>query len=479
MPVRYTKKVISSTDAEKIVALPESWLMDMKGKDIKPAKLSRTVSAFANSNGGEIYLGISHFDDKDRYFWDGFINEEKFNQYATLLEEILPSFELYVIEAFEHSIEHTYVFHIIIHKTNTIIKASDGKAYVRYGVQNLPCDTPEKMLRLQLDKGVASYEDEITQGVFDDIKDSSVLLNFLHDVVPQTSPYDWLRKQRVMDSNAKINVAGELLYDECPQAVLPKQSGVRISRYHTDESEGERETLEAGFPISIEGDIYSLINKTVASVKETVEKVGVISKEGKENKIYPDVTLHEIITNAVLHRDYSILKDIQIRIFTNRIEIESPGKLPGHITLDNILNEQYSRNPKIIRLISKFPSPPNKDVGEGLNTAFRAMQEMQLKPPAIEETENSVIVTIKHERLADAETIVLDYLKEHKTINNAIARSLTGIADSNRMKKVFYVLKDKELLEIVPGTRGAATRWQMKRKLGFDIQQTEDQFTLF
>lgn len=335
------------------------------------------------------------------------------------------------------------------------------------------------MLRLQLDKGVASYEDEITQGVFDDIKDSSVLLNFLHDVVPQTSPYDWLRKQRVMDSNAKINVAGELLYDECPQAVLPKQSGVRISRYHTDESEGERETLEAGFPISIEGDIYSLINKTVASVKETVEKVGVISKEGKENKIYPDVTLHEIITNAVLHRDYSILKDIQIRIFTNRIEIESPGKLPGHITLDNILNEQYSRNPKIIRLISKFPSPPNKDVGEGLNTAFRAMQEMQLKPPAIEETENSVIVTIKHERLADAETIVLDYLKEHKTINNAIARSLTGIADSNRMKKVFYVLKDKELLEIVPGTRGAATRWQMKRKLGFDIQQTEDQFTLF
>lgn len=346
MPVRYTKKVISSTDAEKIVALPESWLMDMKGKDIKPAKLSRTVSAFANSNGGEIYLGISHFDDKDRYFWDGFINEEKFNQYATLLEEILPSFELYVIEAFEHSIEHTYVFHIIIHKTNTIIKASDGKAYVRYGVQNLPCDTPEKMLRLQLDKGVASYEDEITQGVFDDIKDSSVLLNFLHDVVPQTSPYDWLRKQRVMDSNAKINVAGELLYDECPQAVLPKQSGVRISRYHTDESEGERETLEAGFPISIEGDIYSLINKTVASVKETVEKVGVISKEGKENKIYPDVTLHEIITNAVLHRDYSILKDIQIRIFTNRIEIESPGKLPGHITLDNILNEQYSRNPK-------------------------------------------------------------------------------------------------------------------------------------
>lgn len=479
MPIRYSKRVISIIDVEKIVTQSEDWVLDMKGKDIKPAKLSKTVSAFANSNGGEIYLGISHLDDKNQYIWNGYINEESFNGYATLLENILPSFESYVIEAFEHPVEHTYIFHIIIHKTNTIIKASDGKIYERHGVQNLPCDSPEKILRLQLDKGIASYEDEITQGVFDDIKDSPILLNFLHDVVPQTLPYDWLRKQRVMDSNAKINVAGELLYDECPQAVLPKQSGVRILRYHTDECEGERGTLEDGFPISIEGDIYSLINKTVATVKKIVERVGVISKEGKESKIYPDVTLHEIITNAVLHRDYSILKDIQIRIFTNRIEVESPGKLPGHITLENILSEQYSRNPKIIRLISKFPSPPNKDVGEGLNTAFRAMQEMHLKPPTIAETDNSVIVTIRHERLADAETIVLDYLKEHETITNAIARSLTGIADSNKMKKVFYVLKDKELLEIVPGTRGVATRWRMKSELGCEAQQSETQLTFF
>lgn len=477
MPIQYSKKTISSTDAIKIVALSESWSIDKKGKDIKPSKLSRTISAFANSNGGEIYLGISHLDDKDDYIWDGYRDEESFNQYIGLLDEILPSYDSYSIEAFGHPTENTYVFHIIVHKTTTIIKASDGKIYERHGVQNLPCDTPDKMLRLQLDKGIASYEDEMTQGVFDDIKDSTVLLNFLSAVVPQTLPYDWLRKQRVMDSNAKINVAGELLYDECPQAVLPKQSGIRILRYHTDESEGERGNLEDGFPISIEGDIYSLINKTVNTVKEIVESAGVISKDGKENKIYPDVVLHEIITNAVLHRDYSVPKDILIRIFTNRIEIESPGKLPGHITVDNILSEQYSRNPKIIRLISKFPSPPNKDVGEGLNTAFRAMQEMQLKPPIIAETENSVIVTIKHERLADAETVVLDYLKEHNIITNAIARSLTGINDSNRMKKVFYVLKDKGLLEIVPGTHGAATKWRLSNQR--DEIKRDEQLTLF
>lgn len=65
MPIRYSKKVISSTDVKKIVALSENWIVDMKGKDIKPAKLSKTISAFANSNGGEIYLGISHFDNKN------------------------------------------------------------------------------------------------------------------------------------------------------------------------------------------------------------------------------------------------------------------------------------------------------------------------------------------------------------------------------------------------------------------------------
>lgn len=84
------------------------------------------------------------------------------------------------------------------------------------------------------------------------------------------------------------------------------------------------------------------------------------------------MVLHEIVTNAVLHRDYSIAADIQIRIFDNRVEIESPGRLPGHVTTANILREQFARNPKLVRIINKFPNPPNKDVGEGLNTAFES-----------------------------------------------------------------------------------------------------------
>lgn len=475
MPIAYTITSITLEEIDQVLRYEESWLLDKKGPDIKPAKFSRTVSAFANTNGGEVYLGISHTEDKTKYIWDGFKDEESFNDFTSVLTEILPTYESYSVDAYQHPVEKTWVFHIIIHKTNNIIYASDKKAYVRSGVQNLPCDTTDKLLRLRLDKGLASFEDEITQYTFDDISDSSVLRSFIRDVVPQTAPYDWLRKQRVMNGDAKISVAGVLLYDECPQAILPKQSGIRILRYLTDEEEGNRETLADGYPISIEGDIYSLIHEAVESVKRIVENSGVLGEAGTEIKKYPDVTLHEIITNAVLHRDYSILKDIQIRIYTNRVEIESPGRLPGHITLENILKEQFSRNPKIIRLITKFPSPPNKDAGEGLNTAFRAMREMHLNYPIIEETDNSVIVTIKHERLADAESIVMDYMNTHDTISNKIARELTGISDANKMKRVFNRLKKRSLLEIVPGTRSSATLWRKKE----DTSETFEQLKMF
>ena len=307
---------------------------------------------------------------------------------------------------------------------------------------------------------MSSYEDEYTQSNLDDLKNSEVLCNFLSKVAPTTTPYDWLRRQKVMNSNAQISVAGVLLYDECPQATLPKQSAIKILRYHTEESEGTRETLDNGFPLTIEGDIYSLIHSAVQKTKEIVETSGVVGESDTETREYPEITLHEIITNAVLHRDYSIKKDIQIRIFTNRIEIESPGKLPGHITLENIMQEQCARNPKIVRLIAKFPSPPNKDVGEGLNSAFKAMKQMQLKEPQIVENESSVVVIIKHERLADAETVVWDYLKVHDTISNEVARQLTGIPDANKMKRVFYRLRDQGKINIVEGTRASATLWE-------------------
>jgi ATP-dependent DNA helicase RecG len=106
--------------------------------------------------------------------------------------------------------------------------------------------------------------------------------------------------------------------------------------------------------------LYDQIKVAVSKAKETVEEISKLGEGGLEKIIYPDETLHEIITNAVLHRDYSIASDVQVRIYDNRVEIESPGRLPGHVTKENILTEQSARNPKIVRLINKFPDPPQQ-----------------------------------------------------------------------------------------------------------------------
>jgi ATP-dependent DNA helicase RecG len=128
--------------------------------------------------------------------------------------------------------------------------------------------------------------------------------------------------------------------------------------------------------------------------------------------------LHEIITNAVLHRDYHIVDDVHIRIFDNRIEVQSPGQRPTQITIENILGERFARNGAIVRILNKFKDPPNKDVGEGLNTAFAAMHSLGLKEPVIIQTENSVLVIIKYESLASPQEAIMDFLETHPSIKN-------------------------------------------------------------
>jgi ATP-dependent DNA helicase RecG len=324
------------------------------------------------------------------------------------------------------------VLKIEVPKSKDVIPASDGVPYIRKNAQALPVNTPEAMERLRLDKGIVSFEDEVLNISLDYVTNSESVIGFLLSVVPTGEPEAWLRKQHLIN-NDKPTVAATLLFSDEPQAALPKRSAIKIYRYKTKADEGERNTL-AFDPISIEGCLYKLIYEAVSKTKEIIEGIKKISETGLIEVSYPDETLHEIITNAVLHRDYSMASDIQIRVYDNRIEIQSPGKLPGHVTVQNILNEQAARNPKLVRLINKFKNPPNKDVGEGLNTAFTAMTTLKLKEPEIVETNTSVIVHIRHAPLASPQQAVEDYLSNHDEITNSIARDLTGIRSENTMK---------------------------------------------
>ena len=279
-----------------------------------------------------------------------------------------------------------YVLHVEIPKSRDILKASDGHPYVRKGAQKLRVDTPDALHRLRLDKGIISFEDDVVKIALPGVTNSVAIINFMLSVIPTGDPEAWLCKQQLIVDD-RPTVAGVMLFHDEPQSVLPKRTGVKIYRYKTRDDEGTREQL-ASDPITIEGCAYDLIYEAVGKTKDIVQGIRKLTDKGLEGVLYPDETLHEIITNAVLHRDYSIPSDIHIRIYDNRVEVQSPGTLPGHVTTQNILDEQAARNPRLVRLINKFPNAPNKDVGEGLNTAFAAMKALR---EGLERLESCVI----------------------------------------------------------------------------------------
>ncbi|HEY9660103.1 MAG TPA: ATP-binding protein, partial [Allocoleopsis sp.] len=157
----------------------------------------------------------------------------------------------------------------------------------------------------------------------------------------------------------------------------------------------------------------------------------------------------EILVNAVIHRDYSLNDDIHIRIYDNRIEILSPGKLPGYITPENIYEERFSRNPNLVRMLHNLPDPVNHDIGEGLDTARNELRKAGLVEPKIKELENAVLVTIKHQRIASLEDVILEYFQENPNglIANKDVRELSGEDDVNKIKKAFQKLRRQGAIE--------------------------------
>jgi len=364
------------------------------------------------------------------------------------------------------------VLQVIVRKTKAVVKANDGIPYIRRGAQSLPVDTQDKLALLERNKGLTSFENEPVTAELAKVCNSTTAIKFILDVVPTSEPEDWLRKQELV-KDGKPTVGGIVLFADLPQAILPKRRGIKIYRYKTSDVEGTRDTL-VGDPISVEGCAYDLIKQAVEITKVIIGKIQVLGTKGLEPVAYPKETLHEVITNSVLHRDYAIADDVHVRIFDNRVEVESPGRLPAHITPKNILKERFARNGNIVRIINKFPDPPNKDIGEGLNTAFEAMRNLRLKEPVVVEQENSVVVQIKHERLASAEDIVMEFLDspDNKMITNRVARGLTGIKSENSMKLVFLRLRDRGLIEPVPGRSGSASAWQKRKQRGINQNET-------
>lgn len=129
--------------------------------------------------------------------------------------------------------------------------------------------------------------------------------------------------------------------------------------------------------------------------------------------------------------------------------------------MKNLLSQRFARNPTIVRLLNKYPDPPNKDIGEGLRTTVRKMKEASLKEPTFDQEGNDFVVRLGHTPLARPHEIVMDYLASNDEITNRVARTLTGVISENTIKEVFKTLRKADHIEMVPAKRGRSTAWRL------------------
>ncbi len=442
----------------------ESHFYDKKAKEIGGKKIQKIAVAFANADGGDFIVGIK--DDKEEpdfnKRWAGAPDREHFNEVFQNLMELTPSIP-YSPEFLIDESTNTIALRITIEKSDKVHYTADKTVYQRVSAQSLPIKEPQKIQELAFAKGESSYEDVVLDDArAEDIFETFEMQRFLIDYSPKSDSIDFTVNQNLVDrTNYSPKIAGLLLFNDNPVTLLPRKCGIKITRYDTSEDVAERDNLKEQF--SIEGCLYVQINEAASKITEIMSNVKIWTPTGLDNVEYPPETVWEILVNAIIHRDYSISDDVHVLIFNNRIEIISPGKLPGYVTTENILDARFSRNTKVVRTLNRYKNPPNKDMGEGLNTAFQKMQEWRLKAPMIKVEGNYVKVIIAHSSLASPEESILEYLSNHATIKNRQARDITGIKSENVMKNVFIKMRKNNLIDPVMSTTGTRiVAWKKK-----------------
>lgn len=341
------ERKLSLEDAIELINRQESHFWDVKSKLSGGAKIQKIASSLANVEGGEFAVGIEDArTGAGLSRWQGFDTIEDANWIqAALVQDVHPpapyEIDFLTIEGEE---SRGIVCLVTIQKSPDVHRTADNKVWRRRGAQDLALHGAA-IADLTLSKGAKSYEDQVLEDYdLSELADESELHFFLERYTPTSTPEKFLRRQRLLAKKPddRGTVAAAILFAEEPAAVVPKRCSVKIARYETSQSVPDRKYLK-GTPLTIDGPARRLIDTTLNTVTKIIQDVPVLHADGKMAPMkYPPEALKEVIVNAVIHRDYNISDDILVSIFDNRVEVRSPGRLPGHITKENILEERFS-----------------------------------------------------------------------------------------------------------------------------------------
>jgi len=463
---------ITKEEFERILKNDEGDYSDFISADASGNRIQDKIVEFANSEGGVVYVGINDRSEKIRL--GGFDTVEDSSKVIdAAYRDINPR-----IENLEHeflSYNNRIIAKLIIPSSTKIHKNAKGQIIARKGAQKVILKG-EDIKILKYKKGVDRYEDEIKNIGIQLFLDSEYFSDFLRRIDYLGNKKEYLERNNFI-YNGKPRISAVLCFLDCPQSVI--KSGVKIIRYehqkHSRKYAYKRERVSHD-DFTIEGPIEILIRDSIKKVDEIMPNY---SK-------YPKEAIQEAIVNAILHRDYYLQNEIQIKIYDNRIEIISPGGFAGGITVRNIYtHERFARNPQIFRTIFKISSLEkkkgdrlNQDQGEGVMTILNSMRKAGLADPKFEERDNSVMIVLKHANMESYERKIIQYLKENKTIVNKQAREITGEEDKEKIKNIFKKMIKRGEIEIV-GIPKSTSEFKYKLKDGKLVPEENIQRTLW
>lgn len=462
---------------ERILTDDEGQSFECKRVLKKPSDVLSSICAFANADGGLFVYGVA--DKKQCSGKERLIGiSESPNNCDELLKLIsvnfvppLPQVDPLYVDIINSKGVQDKVLLIFIISSKSVHSLISGETYFRRGSQNNRL-THEQAMRLQYEKGEITFESEMVERVSLKTLNQRNIEEFMRN--NNSEEKDILRfflnngLAEEKEDNVFLNNAAVLLFADNPSTALKRKCGITITHYF-----GTRRVASANPnfrrpPFTLEGTLLKQIEEAYKYVSENALPMKLEGATFKRLKI-PEFVVQEAITNAVIHRDYSIQDNIHVRIFDDRIEVESPGWFPGFITPETILGGRFARNPIIERTLKKMPNPPNLDIGEGVDRMFREMNKKNLYYPLYfprDYTPHSVCVILFNEEKVSYWDIVEKYLTENPSISNKQFREISGL-DTLKASEFLKRWAKQQLLEkIGMSKRKMAYRKPATRKFG-------------
>lgn len=358
-------------------------------EDVQVTRLAAVLVGMANTTGGTVLLGITPRSGQIQGVRDPEEMLDRVFQAALLADPplVLPVPRICPAGP-------TQVVWITIPGGLPNVYSLEGRYLGREGTQTNPL--PARRLRqLLLERGAVQFESQIVpNATLNDLDPQQVraYIEALRLPAGEISVSDneiLLRRGclKRVGSDLCPTYAALLLFGRQPQQWLP--SATILAGRFGGVSFGDRFIKQ-----DISGTLPEQLRQAEVFVRSNLRNVvrlmGLAHQELPE---YPLEAVRELLVNAVAHRDYNQQGDtVHLNLFADRIEVHSPGGLPGPVTLDNLLEARFSRNAVIVQVLSDLGFVER--LGYGLDRVVTVMRQNGLRPPRFEEVAGSFRVTL-------------------------------------------------------------------------------------